>query len=120
MLPNPFLQSDLTHHHPVYHTEAVKERFLSLAPGEYDRKRHRSKLDPNKPGPTLVAGASGGYCHHIHWDSRELTSRESARLHGFPDDFVFAGSKLDVAKQIANSIPIEFASNFGLQIHSSL
>lgn len=111
-IPDPYTSNELTHHDPVHHTEAVKQRFESLRPGEYDRKRHRSKLDPQAPGPTLVAGADSGYVHHIHWDSRELTSRESARLHGFPDEFEFSGSKLDVAKQIANSIPIQFGQAF--------
>jgi DNA (cytosine-5)-methyltransferase 1 len=119
-ISDPYQPNGLSHHDPVFHTDAVKSRFLSLLPGQYDRKRHRSKLDPDGPGPTLVAGATGGYCHHIHWESRELTSRESARLHGFPDAFKFAGSKLDVAKQIANSIPVQFGTAMGEFLYSAL
>lgn len=115
-LPDPYKRNRMTHHDPVNHTDDVKARFEGLSLGQYDRKRHRSKLDPEAPGPTLVAGATGGYCHHIHWNSRELTSRESARLHGFPDKFQFSGTKLDVAKQIANSIPV----NFGVAVGSWL
>ena len=107
-IPDPYLPNSLSNHDPVHHTDEVRQRFEALQPGEYDRKRHRSKLDPNLPGPTLVAGGNSGYVHHIHWDGRELTSRESASIHGFPLDYEFRGSKLDVAKQIVNSIPIEF------------
>ena len=119
-IPDPYSPNDLSNHDPVHHTEAVRQRFKALRPGEYDYKRHRSKLDPLAPGPTLVAGGNSGYVHHIHWDSRELTSRESARLHGFPDEFKFGGSKLDVAKQIANSIPIEFGQAFARALHQQL
>jgi DNA (cytosine-5)-methyltransferase 1 len=117
-LQDPLSCHDLSHHDVVNHTDAVRQRFEALPLGQYDRTRHRSKLDPSKPGPTLVAGGSSGYVHHIHWLSRELTSRESARLHGFPDDFFFCGSKLDVAKQIANSIPVEFGRTIGNWLHN--
>ena len=119
-LPDPYNQNDLTHHDPVFHTENVSHRFKSLKLGEYDVKRHRSKLDPDRPAPTLVAGGNSGYVHHIHWDSRELTSRESASLHGFPSDFTFNGRKLDVAKQIVNSVPIQFGEFIGEFLHSKI
>ena len=77
-------------------------------------------MDPERPAPTLVAGGNSGYVHHIHWDSRELTSRESASLHGFPSDFTFNGRKLDVAKQIVNSVPIQFGEFIGEFLHSKI
>lgn len=119
-ISDPYKENDLTHHDPIFHTENVIKRFKSLKPGEYDLKRHRSKLDPEKPAPTLVAGGNSGYVHHIHWDGRELTSRESASLHGFPSGFTFHGSKLDVAKQIVNSIPVEFGEFIGKFISSRI
>ena len=36
---------------------------------------------------------------------RPITHREAARLMGFPDDFVFSGSKIAVARQIGNAVP---------------
>jgi DNA (cytosine-5)-methyltransferase 1 len=43
---------------------------------------------------------------YLHPDKdRPLTHREAARLMGFPDDFVFTGSKTEVAKQIGNAVP---------------
>lgn len=36
---------------------------------------------------------------------RPITHREAARLQSFPDDFIFKGSKIEVAKQIGNAVP---------------
>ncbi len=34
---------------------------------------------------------------------RPITHREAARIQGFPDEFVFKGSKIEIAKQIGNA-----------------
>ena len=36
---------------------------------------------------------------------RPITHREAARLMGFPDDFKFLGSKVEIARQIGNAVP---------------
>lgn len=36
---------------------------------------------------------------------RPISHREAARLQSFPDDFVFLGTKIEVAKQIGNAVP---------------
>lgn len=36
---------------------------------------------------------------------RPITHREAARLMGFPDNFVFHGSKVEIARQIGNAVP---------------
>jgi DNA (cytosine-5)-methyltransferase 1 len=41
---------------------------------------------------------------------RPITHREAARLMGFPDDFVFRGSKTDIARQIGNAVPPHLAA----------
>jgi DNA (cytosine-5)-methyltransferase 1 len=40
---------------------------------------------------------------------RPITHREAARIMSFPDDFVFKGSKVEIAKQIGNAVPPQFA-----------
>jgi DNA (cytosine-5)-methyltransferase 1 len=36
---------------------------------------------------------------------RPITHREAARFQSFPDDFVFTGTKIEIAKQIGNAVP---------------
>ncbi len=63
------------------------------------------RLEPEKPSYT-VTGSGGGGTHVYHWsEDRALTNRERARLQTFPDDFVFAGSKESVRKQIGMAVP---------------
>lgn len=59
------------------------------------------------PSPTITArfdSFSRGRFGHPELD-RTITLREGARLQSFPDDFVFHGSKVQVAKQIGNAVP---------------
>ncbi len=47
---------------------------------------------------------------YLHPDRhRPITHREAARLMGFPDDFVFLGSKTEIARQIGNAVPPDLA-----------
>jgi len=41
---------------------------------------------------------------------RPITHREAARLQTFPDSFRFCGSKIEVAKQIGNAVPVGLAA----------
>lgn len=49
----------------------------------------------------------GRYLHPS--EHRPITHREAARLMGFPDDFVFKGTKTEIAKQIGNAVPPDLA-----------
>jgi len=49
----------------------------------------------------------GRYLHPE--EDRPITHREAARLQCFPDEFVFVGSKTEIAKQIGNAVPVKFA-----------
>jgi len=51
---------------------------------------------------------------YLHPDQhRPITHREAARLMGFPDDFVFVGSKTEIARQIGNAVCPPFAGAIG-------
>lgn len=62
------------------------------------------KLDPKRPAPTLQ-GQPGPYVGPFHWDNRRLRVPEIRRLHGFPDQFEFAGNRRDIQLQIGNAVP---------------
>lgn len=50
----------------------------------------------------------GRYLHPEQ--DRPITHREAARLMGFPDDFEFLGTKVEIARQIGNAVPPPLAA----------
>ncbi|MGI6791734.1 DNA cytosine methyltransferase [Aminivibrio sp.] len=60
----------------------------------------------------------GRYLHPE--DHRPITHREAARLMGFPDDFIFRGSKTEIARQIGNAVPPRLASAVAMQVRAAL
>lgn len=108
-LPEPVNHFDrpFLHFAPQHDPETI-ERFKKLGYGETDPKRKRDRLDPFKPSLTLMSGGeAGGTRAHIHpFEPREITLREAARIHGFPDSYTFSGNKSQIAIQISNSVPV--------------
>lgn len=51
---------------------------------------------------------------------RPITHREAARLMGFPDDFLFRGSKIEIARQIGNAVPPLMAGAIARQVKDAL
>jgi DNA (cytosine-5)-methyltransferase 1 len=47
---------------------------------------------------------------------RSISLREGAMLQTFPTDFMFCGSKVEVARQIGNAVPVKMAKAIGEQI----
>lgn len=48
--------------------------------------------------------------------NRSISLREGALLQTFPEDFIFCGNKVEVARQIGNAVPVNMAKALGLQI----
>ncbi len=66
-----------------------------------------SRLNPDEPAVTLTVNfvhPASNKCIHPYQD-RALTLREGARLQSFDDDFTFAGTRTQMAKQIGNAVP---------------
>ena len=65
---------------------------------------------------------------HPEWDpeeperrvNRPITHWEAARIQTFPDDFVWCGTKIQIAKQIGNAVPVRLAAALASHIRSSL
>jgi DNA (cytosine-5)-methyltransferase 1 len=60
----------------------------------------------------------GRYLHPT--EHRAITHLEAARLQGFPDTFRWCGSKLQIARQIGNAVPVELAAAIGKHVAESL
>ncbi|TXK36462.1 DNA cytosine methyltransferase [Pontibacter qinzhouensis] len=65
----------------------------------------------NRPSVTIrtefFKPEKGRYLHPEQ--HRPITHREAARIQTFPDDFVFCGSKIEIARQIGNAVPPQLA-----------
>lgn len=54
---------------------------------------------------------------YLHPDQhRPITHREAARLMGFPDDFHFVGTKVEIARQIGNAVCPPLAGAIGTHV----
>ena len=60
----------------------------------------------------------GRYLHPS--EHRPITHREAARLQTFPDAFEFAGSRIEIARQIGNAVPPMLAYKLGLHLRAAL
>ena len=68
----------------------------------------------------------GAYLHP-QWDvsgshrvNRVITHLEALRLQDFPEAFVWCGSKIEIAKQIGNAVPVGLAAALGRHLGLSL
>ena len=46
--------------------------------------------------------------------------REGALLQTFPEDYIFEGNKVDIARQVGNAVPPALAKSLGIQIRRCL
>jgi DNA (cytosine-5)-methyltransferase 1 len=62
---------------------------------------------------------------HPQWDAshrvnRVITHQEAARLQDFPDEFVWCGSKIEIARQIGNAVPVGLAAAIARHLRAFL
>ena len=58
---------------------------------------------PDEPSGTVKENHGGVFVHYEK--NRVMTPRELARLQGFPDDFIFKGTKSCMLVQLGNAVP---------------
>jgi DNA (cytosine-5)-methyltransferase 1 len=133
---------DLANHRADRLSELNKKRLSSLRPGQgrtdlpeallaechrrsADLVGHRNvygRMEWDDVAPTITARfdsfTRGKFGHPEQL--RTISLREGALLQTFPTDFQFEGSKVEVARQIGNAVPVELAKALGLAICEAL
>ena len=112
-------QKFLTEHNASNYGEKMQEILRTIPEGGSikdlpQRLRPKSgycntyaRLLPNEPSPTITRNfgtPSSSRCVHPY-QPRALSTREGARLQGFPDDYKFIGGKQSKNLQIGNAVP---------------
>lgn len=101
-------------HEPTAHSADMIARFNSLAPGKRERGSFHDRLHPDRPSYTLRAG-TGNFSPlrpvHFSYD-RVVSVRESARIQGFSDDFIWPDRipRLQQYRQVGNAVPPPLAA----------
>ncbi len=100
--------------------------YEATPPGQMVPGHKLPRLDPDGVCPTLRAGSDSTHGSHtaprpIHPSlPRCITSREAARLHGFPDWFAFYPSKWHAYRQIGNAVCPPVARAIGRAVLTAL
>lgn len=137
-VPGPFMTKDL--HLGRNYTELSLRRFRAIPAGgnRFDIpdellsecwRKHKSgtgdvmgRLRWDSPSVTIrtefFKPEKGRYLHPQ--EDRAITHFEAARLQGFPDDFQWCGSKVAIAKQIGNAVPVQLARSVGIVVLAEL
>jgi len=80
------------------------------------------RLEYDKPSYTITTyfNRPGNGCNIHPIENRVLSTREAARLQGFPDDFYFVGNQRDILNQIGNAVPPQIGYLIGKKIKEKL
>lgn len=137
-LPGPFRSDEL--HLGRNYTDLSLRRFRAIPAGgnRFDIpdellspcwRRHRTgtgdvmgRLRWDAPSVTIrtefFKPEKGRYLHPRA--DRAITHFEAARLQGFPDDFKWHGSKVAIARQIGNAVPVQLGRAIGVAVLEAL
>ncbi len=96
-------------------SELLKKNYLRIVNGMIDLRHtfngkfRRLETDGLSPTVDTAFGAARNFLHPT--EDRGLTVREAARIQGFPDSFIFSGSKAHHYRFIGNAVapPVAFA-----------
>lgn len=102
---------------------------LRLSTDSWDRHNNGSgdvmgRLEWNKPSVTIrtefFKPEKGRYLHPDPKANRPLTHYEAALIQGFPKEFLWCGSKIQIARQIGNAVPVPLAKALAQHVYNAL
>ena len=108
---------DFLSSYELQHDGTIINNTLSLK-NNSNQKRAMRRLDMSKPSHTIVHNNCDHYYHPT--EPRRITIREMARIQGYPDSYIFEGSKNEQSRQVGNSVPVPLAYNLALSVFKSL
>ncbi len=110
-------------------TEALREQLIHIENGKGLRSKGRPEAtrpnghwgyrqgtfiaDLSLPARTVTGSSSQDWVRMADGTLRRLTLREVAKLQGFPDEWVFCGSKSEQFQQVGNAVPTVFGEVLG-------
>lgn len=111
-------------HEPTLHSPEMLAAFEKLLPGCRDRKSFHDRLHPDRPSYTLRAG-TGNFSplRPVHYQyHRVISVRESARIQGFSDDFIWPDwiPRLQQYRQVGNAVPPPIAKRLAESLAANL
>jgi DNA (cytosine-5)-methyltransferase 1 len=112
-LPDVHLEGHPTfeNHTGRKHKQSTIDHMASVPLGKNVKKSFRYRSPWDGLCQSLTAGvdySTKSYIHPIY--PREMSVREYARIHQFPDKWIFSGNHHNGIKQVANSVPIALGS----------
>src|SRR5205085_2592888 len=87
------------------HSSRVLAKIKGIKPGKGPISYRRLEREVAR---TLVAGHRALPVHP--WLHRTISVREAARIQGFPDSYVFCGTRANQPLQVANAVPPPLAA----------
>ncbi|MEJ7934463.1 DNA cytosine methyltransferase [Sphingobium sp. AN558] len=122
------IPDDAPNHIHLNHSDKVIARYKLIPEGgrmpppaelpqEIRRKNFGNtykRLHRGRPSLTLVPGNNAFAIHPT--EDRSLSPREAARIQGFPDDYIFVGSRAEQCKLVGNAVPVLLAQRIGERI----
>ncbi|WEV78614.1 DNA cytosine methyltransferase [Janibacter cremeus] len=134
VLPGPYTTREL--HITRKYAQLSLDRFRAIPPGGNRFSLPDELLSPCWRKHTTGAGDVMGRMHldrpsvtvrteffkpekgrYLHpTANRAITHKEAALLQGFPDHYIWIGSKTQIARQIGNAVPVRLGEAIGRQI----
>lgn len=122
------ISDDAPNHGHLNHSEKVIARYRLIPEGgrmpppaelpEAIRRKNfgntYKRLHRLRPSLTLVPGNNAFPVHPT--EHRSLSAREAARIQGFPDDYVFEGSRAEQCRLVGNAVPPLVAEQLGTAV----